>query len=171
MTTNPKDTDDAVRYPDAWGGHVLDRPEPDLEMKMTDITTTKPYPKEDAWAYFMLHHDNIRSVCQEFLPRESMQIPNTRVAVQRGDGPETITDQRAAVKIGRGVAINQFDVAVVAKDADKLMKIMNDAWLRAPESRSVYGIAGFTEMCNLMDETVEGFCDNGSLDEGTPTNG
>lgn len=41
MTTNPKDTIDTVRYPDAWCGHVLDRPEPDLEdvMKTQNLTT------------------------------------------------------------------------------------------------------------------------------------
>jgi hypothetical protein len=31
MADRPKDTNDAIRYPTAWGGHVLDRPEPDLE--------------------------------------------------------------------------------------------------------------------------------------------
>jgi hypothetical protein len=36
MTTRPKDTVDAIRYPDAWAGYVLDRPEPYLETKMND---------------------------------------------------------------------------------------------------------------------------------------
>lgn len=36
MTDRPKDTDGTVRYPDAWAGHVLDRPEPDLEDVMSD---------------------------------------------------------------------------------------------------------------------------------------
>jgi hypothetical protein len=31
MADRPKDIIDALRYPDAWAGHVLDRPEPDLE--------------------------------------------------------------------------------------------------------------------------------------------
>jgi hypothetical protein len=132
---------------------------------MNDVSTTKTYPTEEAWAYFIRNHDDIRSVCQQFLLCESMQVPNTRVVVQHGDGPEIVTEQRATVKIGRGAPINQFDTAVVKKDTVKLMEIMNATWLRAPDSRSVYAIPGFAEICNLMDETVEGFCDNGSFDE------
>jgi hypothetical protein len=37
MADRPKDTVDALRYPTAWGGHVSDRPEPDLEDIKMDL--------------------------------------------------------------------------------------------------------------------------------------
>jgi hypothetical protein len=43
MTTRLKDTVDALRYPTAWAGHVLDRPEPDLE----DVMTSNSDPAND----------------------------------------------------------------------------------------------------------------------------
>ena len=52
---------------------------------------------------------------------------------------------------------DQWDDAVTNKDVIKLDSIMNNAWFHAPDSRDVYHIPGFTEMCNLLDETVPGF--------------
>lgn len=32
-----------------------------------------PYPTEEAWDYFMEHHDDIRDVVESFLPEPKMQ--------------------------------------------------------------------------------------------------
>lgn len=115
------------------------------------------YPTDEAWAYFTKHQDDIRAVCARFLPVPEFQVPNTRVAITDSSGTETVTDRRAAVALPVENLIADFDAAVAARDSKKLTSIMNDAWLRAPESRSVYDIPGFTEMCNLLDCTVDGF--------------
>lgn len=114
-------------------------------------------PTDASWAFFLRHHDDIRSCCARFLPVAEMQIPNTRVAVVASDGSECVTDQRAARPLEVRHTLVDFDAAVRAKDTRQLNEIMNDAWLRAPEDRSVYRIPGFTEMCDLMDGTVDGF--------------
>lgn len=97
-------------------------------------------PSDEAWAYFMLHHDNIRRCIEDFSPRPWMQ---------------TMTGALPMTPVPNHLA--KFDAAVVARDTVLLSDLMNDAWLRAPEDRSVYRVEGFTEMCNLLDETVEGF--------------
>lgn len=56
--------------------------------------------------------------------------------------------------------LSDFDEAVKNKDSDKLNSIMNDAWGRASESREVYNIPGFSEICSLLYGTVEGFIDD-----------
>lgn len=100
---------------------------------------TREYPTEEAWAYFMEHRGNIRECVATFL-----SVPQWQSMVGPfGDKTEH--------------SLEEFDAAVANKNARKLSHIMNDAWGRAPESRSVYSIPGFTEMCNLLDGTCEGW--------------
>ena len=103
------------------------------------MSETKTYPTDAAWAYFMAHRDDIRSICEQFLPVPKMQIPNTRVVLD-----EVETNERASVALPVSNTIADFDTAVKTKDSDRLCEIMNSAWLRAPESTSVYRILGFT---------------------------
>lgn len=117
------------------------------------------YPTDEAWNYFTHNLDDIRAVVGRFLPVPEMQIPNTRVAITDSAGIETVTDRRAAIPLPILNVIEDFDNAVAIRDTNKLMEIMNDAWLRAPESRSVYNIPGFSEMCGLLDCTIDGFFD------------
>jgi hypothetical protein len=101
------------------------------------------YPTAEAWNYFTTHLNNIRDVVEQFLP-----VPQWQSMV----GPfGSETDY----------TIKEFDQAVFDKNTVKLSSIMNDAWGRTPEDRDVYCIPGFTEMCNLLDCTVDGFVDNG----------
>jgi hypothetical protein len=93
----------------------------------------------EAWEYFMAHHDNIRECVEKFLPVEQWQ------SMAGPFGSKTLW------------TIEDFDKAVKNNDNTTLVSIMDDTWGRAPEDRSVYQIPGFTEMCNLLDETVEGF--------------
>lgn len=60
-------------------------------------------------------------------------------------------------RFGDGGDVAKFDEAVEAVDTDALEMLMKRAWLNAPDSRKVYSIPGFTEMCNLLDATVPGF--------------
>jgi len=97
------------------------------------------YPTPEAWEYFMKHKDDIRGVIEDYCPSPQMQSMA---------GPSQM-DQR--------YTLADFDAAVESKDTSTLCSIMNDAWLRAPESRNVYSVPGFTQMCNLLDCTVDGF--------------
>jgi hypothetical protein len=91
----------------------------------------------------MQHHDAIRQICATYLPSERI------------------------IKTDKLYTIEDFDAAVAAKNTKRLETILNNAWFNAPDSRSVYSIPGFTEMCNLLDETVEGFVRApGTMDEG-----
>lgn len=105
------------------------------------MSDTKTYPTPEAWAFFEENHQAIRDCCAQFLAN-----PN---------GKSMMGDFPAKIKF----TVDDFDRAVEAKDAVKLFDIFNDAWIRAPESRHVYSIPGFSEMCNLMDGTVDGFID------------
>ena len=100
------------------------------------------YPTVEAWEYFVEHLDDIREVVADFAPRP--WFPTIDGVLH--DKSETHS-------------IDEFDSAVVRRDAEKLFVIMNSAWLSAPEDREVYRIPGFSEMCNLLDFTVEGFVD------------
>lgn len=56
-----------------------------------------------------------------------------------------------------GYLPQDFDRAVRDQDTRTLTRIMNEAWYRAPDDRSIYRIPGFSEMCHLLDSTVPGF--------------
>lgn len=129
------------------------------------MSGTKTHPTDEAWAYFMDHHGDIRSVCEMFLSVPSFEIPNTRVALSFPDDSEFVTEQRAKASLPVKNTLVDFDAAVRAKDSDRLTRIMNDAWLRAPEDRGVYRIPGFTPMCDLLDRTVDGFFGEPSGDD------
>jgi hypothetical protein len=101
------------------------------------------YPTDEAWDYFTKHLGDIRDVVESFQPVNQMQ------SMAGSFGSKTL------------YTMEGFDKAVVKKDSETLNSIMNDAWLRAPEDRRVYGIPGFSEMCNLLDCTVDGFFDTG----------
>ena len=101
------------------------------------------FPSDKAWNYFLKHKDNIRDIVVTYLAVPQWQS----MAGPFGNKSE--------------FDIAAFDKAVEAKDASALNSIMNDAWGRAPEDRAVYSIPGFSEMCNLLDGTVEDFIDPG----------
>jgi hypothetical protein len=61
--------------------------------------------------------------------------------------------------------IAHFDAAVQAKDKDKFLAILNDVWLRAPESRSVYDDPGFCALFDICDGTVPGFIEEYDWDD------
>ena len=103
---------------------------------------------EQAWKYFDDNKENIRAVVEQFLPVEQWQS--------------------MAGPFGKATShtMEEFDNAVLNRNVNKLSAIMNDAWGRAPESRSVYHIPGFSEMCNLLDGTVDGFLnDDGEYED------
>src|SRR5271155_2337332 len=102
--------------------------------------STTVAPTDEAWAYFMLHHDAIRECCAAFLPRPEFGLPNTRIAIEHPDGTEHTTESRAAIPLQPRYTLAAFDDAVKTRDSKVLSGLMNDAWLRAPESRSVYRI-------------------------------
>jgi hypothetical protein len=97
---------------------------------------------DEAWKYFDEHYYDIREVVRTFLPVEQWQ---SMVGPFGEPSEHTMKD---------------FEAAVTNKNHRKLLSIMNDAWGRAPESRAVYSIPGFTPMCNLLDGTVEGFLED-----------
>jgi hypothetical protein len=86
-----------------------------------------------------------------------MEVPNSRIAIVAPDGTEVITEYRASVPLPVKYDLAAFDAAVEARDVQRIVVIMESAWLRAPEDRGVYRIPGFTEMCNLLDGSVDGF--------------
>lgn len=116
-------------------------------------------PSDESWAFFMRHHDDIRSVCASYLPVRRMEVPNTRVMA--GDRPAVREDTGEEVRDSKPLdvthTIEDFDEAVKVKDSVRLTAIMNRAWLALPESRGVYEVPGVTEMCALLDCTVDGF--------------
>lgn len=123
-------------------------------------------PTPEAWHYFTRHLADIRDVVSMFLPVPRMEIPNTRGPVPDDEHaarvwskmpPQASGEQRGTRPIEVKFTMIDFDKAVEMRDAPKLCEIMNSAWLRAPESRDVYQIPGFGEMCNLLDGTVDGF--------------
>lgn len=99
-----------------------------------------------AWAYFDTHKDDIRAVVEQFLPVEQWQSMR---------GPFGSKTRHT---------MEEFDAAITNRNVSKLCSIMSDAWGRAPEDREVYRIPGFTEMCNLLDGTVDGFLEDESED-------
>lgn len=144
-------------------------------------------PTEEAWQYFSTHVEAIRDVCASFLPVKRLEIPNTRVTDFLGNPvlrEDTGEEQRGSIKLETSYTIEDFDKAVKilvfeekeeirTKAALTLSSIMNRAWLGAPESTGVYRVPGFTEMCNLLDETIPGwlggnpvlYCNNFEEDE------
>ena len=130
------------------------------------------YPTEAAWNYFLEHHANIRDCVEMFLPVPRMEIPNTRAPIIVDEYSTKIAaampphahESRGSIPLEPNYKLTDFDQAVKDQDTNKLCDIMNSAWLRAPEDREVYRIPGFSQMCNLLDCTVEGFFDDGSLD-------
>ena len=126
-----------------------------------------PVPTDEAWAFFLKHHDDIRSVCSLYLPRKRMEVPNTRVMA--GDRPavreDTGEEVRDSVPLKVSHTIADFDDAVKAKDSLKLTAIMNRAWLALPESRAVYSVPGVMPMCDLLDCTVDGFYEDPDVTE------
>lgn len=123
-------------------------------------------PTPEAWHYFTKHLADIRDAVSMFLPVPRMEIPNTRgpapddeyaVRVASKMPPQAPGEQRGTRPLEVRFTLADFDQAVENRDATKLCEIMNSAWLRAPESRDVYQIPGFSEMCNLLDGTVDGF--------------
>lgn len=61
--------------------------------------------------------------------------------------------------------VTRFDDAVKNKNVVQLAGLMNKAWFKAPDDRRVYQIPGFTQMCNLLDGTVDGFLGIGGPDD------
>lgn len=118
-----------------------------------------PVPTDEAWEYFTKHLDAIRGVCAAYLPARRMEVPNTRVMA--GGAPvrreETGEEQRDSVPLAVTHTIEDFDDAVRARDSIKLATIMNRAWPALPEDSAIYREPGVTEMCNLLDCTVDGF--------------
>ena len=53
--------------------------------------------------------------------------------------------------------IADYDEAVRSRNTDKFLSILKDAWLRAPESRSVYSDSGFVLLCNICDGSEGNF--------------
>lgn len=105
------------------------------------VSKSTSYPTEEAWTYFIEHKEDIRKIVESFL-----QVEQWQSMVGPFGGP---TEH----------SLEEFDEAVANKNVRKLSGIMNDAWGRAPESRSVYTIPGFTAMCNLLDGTQDGWDD------------
>ena len=95
-----------------------------------------------AWDYFTTHMADIRRVVEQF--REGAPQPTAGIEIALGPPVP-------------GFTMEQFDDAIKARDMNLLYDMMNHAWLRAPDERSVYRIPGFKEMCNLLDGTVPGF--------------
>lgn len=128
-----------------------------------------PVPTDGAWAYFMKHHDDIRNVCASYLPVDRMEIPNTRLVI---DGKPVIRESGEEQRVARPIAVTHtiadFDAAVQVRDSRRLAEIMNRAWLALPEDRTIYREPGITEMCDLLDCTVDGFFEDpdGRRDEG-----
>lgn len=129
------------------------------------MTSTTKYPTDAAWDYFQKHRENIRQCCADFLPAPRMEIPNTRVTIYNRDGSTTESDQMGSMPLPVKHSLADFDKAVQERDSAKLAHIMQDAWIRAPEDRRIYQKPGFTELCNLLDETVEGFVDMNGMEE------
>lgn len=121
-------------------------------------------PTDEAWSYFTKHHDAIREVCRAYLPRSRMEVPNTRVELEGRPvlREETGEEQRDSIPIAITHTIEDFDAAVKARDSAKLTDIMNRAWFALPEDQAIYLQPGVTEMCNLLDCTVDGFFDGPS---------
>lgn len=95
-----------------------------------------------AWDYFTTHLTNIRAVVEQF--REGAPQPTAGIQVAIVPPTPTFT-------------MDEFDEAVKAQNVNRLYDMMNHAWLRAPDERSVYLIPGFIHMCNLLDGTVPSF--------------
>lgn len=114
-------------------------------------------PTEEAWTFFLKYKDDIRNICATYLSVNDLQVPNTRLTSEPGD------ERRGTVPMKPSpYTLETFDKAVEEKNSILLTNIMNRAWLGAPESRDVYYEPGFTEMCNLLDCTVDGFFDDGT---------
>ena len=66
-------------------------------------------------------------------------------------------DIRSIVEQYSPELVDKFDQRYMERNRDALDHIMNDAWFNAPDldARDVYSIPGFTEMCNLLDGTVD----------------
>jgi hypothetical protein len=124
------------------------------------------YPIDKAWSYFIEHHDDIRTCVEQYLPTPYMEVPNTRLHV--GDDVvirQSGEEQRGTMPLKVCHTIEDFDRAVEAKRSSELYNIMNDAWLRLPEDRTIYREPGVMQMCNLLDFTVTGFVDDDPPDD------
>lgn len=94
-----------------------------------------------AWDYFTTHMADIRAVVEQFREGAPQPTAGIQITIEPTTPPFTMDD---------------FDEAIKTQDVNRLYDMMNHAWLRAPDERSVYRIPGFREMCNLLDGTVAG---------------
>jgi hypothetical protein len=126
------------------------------------------FPTDEAWTFFTNNLSDIRSAMENYLPVACMEVPNTRVTEGPNEAPvirPSGEEQRGSMPLAVKYTLADFDAAVAAKDTPKLYNMMNNAWLRAPEDRTVYRDPGFRAMCNILDFTVTGFVDDHAEDE------
>lgn len=177
MTDRPKDTDDAVRYPDAWCGHVLDRPEPDLEMKMKlKVYTASKLDCAPIWRALRDDHPEIDIVARwPFLHVGSKGDPEwpsdcaahgsifwqhdfedvARCDVVLVYGAETPVLRGALVEAGMGIALGK--IVIVVGDNPSY-----GTWQYHTQCRRVASMGAALSLMRLIAS---------GLPQGTPTNG
>lgn len=103
---------------------------------------------EEWWEKVDQNWDDLVSIIKRFHPRKGI----------RDDKWFPITAPRAEIAASRVrntiKTENPLGIATQAKterDVQTLLKILTEAWLGAPESRSVYSVPGFGLMCHLME--------------------
>ena len=105
-----------------------------------------------------LHAPKLRSLIQNF-------HPSTADGPRRSIGPitamlaeaacETVRLDIANKEQGKGNPTARFDQALAAGDAREIDSLLNSAWFGVPESTSCWGIEGFKEAVDLMDDPPE----------------
>jgi hypothetical protein len=59
--------------------------------------------------------------------------------------------RNAILRDSRLPGVVRFDAAVAVRDADVLLRLLNETWFGVPESEYVRGEAGFFELCDLCE--------------------
>ena len=91
--------------------------------------------------------EGLRTTVENYLPVPQLQ---SMAGPFGGKSPFTIAD---------------YDNAVRARDTNKFLAILNDAWFRAPESRSVYEDPGFRLLCDICDGSQGDFLPNEPIED------
>jgi hypothetical protein len=110
----------------------------------------------EAWLEKVEHHQEaLRGLISLYHPSSKQRDPE----------PMTITApaaEEACERIRKAIRrddpqppVLKFDIALRTKDHATLMRLLNEAWFGVPESRNCWGIYGFSEAVDLLDDPPE----------------
>ncbi len=103
------------------------------------------------------HKDKLAFIVAAYHPssgQTSSKMPITAVNAER-----MCAGVRKAIKDNLDYIFNPafelFEEAILNKDTNTISRILSETWVGVPESRDCWGINGFKELVDLLDDPIE----------------